>query len=80
MDENIKEIIEFINDLQEESSVPRNVKAKLLNITEILKEDSDKSLKVNKALHELDEINDDVNIQSYIRTQIWNIASMLEKL
>lgn len=80
MEENIKEIVEFIEDLHGETSVPRNVKAKLLSIVEILKDGSDKSMKKNKALHELDEINDDVNIQSYIRTQIWNLASMLEKL
>jgi len=28
----------------------------------------------------LDEVSDDNNIQPYTRTQIWNIASMLEAL
>ncbi|MBU0461926.1 MAG: UPF0147 family protein, partial [Nanoarchaeota archaeon] len=36
------------------------------------------SIRINKALSELDEISDDTNLQAYTRTQIWNIASMLE--
>jgi len=37
-------------------------------------------MKVNKSLSELDEISNDINLPTFIRTQIWGIASMLEQL
>jgi len=80
MDE-IKQIIEAIAELQGDNSVPKNIKAKLQNVAAILKGDSeDTAVKVNKALDELEEISDDANIQSYTRTQIWNIVSLLESI
>jgi len=47
---------------------------------DILNGKTDLSIRINKALNELDEIADDTNIQSYTRTQIWNIVSLLEKI
>ena len=79
-DEKLKEIIEAINMLQEDSTVPRNIKEKMKLIISILNNGSDTSMKIDKALQELDEIADDTNLQAFTRTQIWNIVSMLEKI
>lgn len=76
----IQEIIDVLEELIEDGSVPKNVKTKLQNTIEILKEDAEPSIRINKALNELDEVADDTNLQSYTRTQIWNIVSLLEKL
>lgn len=76
----IKEVLEAIQELQEDATIPKNIKTKLEEISEMLKSDEDISIRINKALHELDEISDDTNIQPYARTQIWNIASMLESI
>lgn len=78
--ENIEEIIKALNTVREDESMPKNIKAKIELIIENLNEDIEPSLKVGKSLHILDEISEDLNIQSFIRTQIWNISSMLEKL
>ena len=78
--EQIQGIIEVLKELQEDGSVPRNVKDKLAITIQALEEDNDVSIKVNKALHELEVVADDPNLQTYTRTQIWNIVSMLEKL
>ncbi len=81
MDERIQNIITALAELSTDTTVPRNIKAKLISIVEILKsENGEVSMKVNKVLGELDEISDDTNIQPYTRTQIWNIASMLETI
>jgi len=80
MDKQIQDIIESLNILMEDTTVPKNVKIKIENIIIILKEEEDLSIKVNKALHELDEIADDTNLQPFTRTQIWNVVSLLEKL
>jgi uncharacterized protein len=78
--EQIQGIIEVLEDLCEDSSVPKNVKKKFQEIIDSLKNPNEMMIKVNKTLHDLDEIADDTNLQPYIRTQIWNIASMLEKV
>ena len=77
---NLKEIIEVIAELCDDPTVPRNIKSKFQEIITYLKDTDETSIKVNKALHNLDEIGDDTNLQPYIRTQIWNIVSMLEKV
>jgi len=76
----LTEIIEVITELCEDPTVPRNIKSKFQEIVSHLKDSNETSIKVNKALHNLDEIGDDTNLQPYIRTQIWNIVSMLEKV
>lgn len=68
-----------ISGMQEDPTIPRNVKERLREIFEILENDGDISLKVDKAIQLLDDINDDSNLQSYTRTQVWNLVSILEK-
>jgi len=80
MDEQLDGVIEAFEELQEDPVVPKNVKAKLREILTILKGQSDTSFKINKALDELDQIANDTNIQAYTRTQIWNVASLLEMI
>lgn len=76
----LDEVITALTDLKEDSAVPKNVKLKIDNTIKILNEDSDQSLKVDRALQELDDIADDSNVQAFTRTQIWNIVSLLEKI
>jgi len=79
-DKEINPIIEILEELKTDVSVPRNVKEKIDNTIVALKENNDLKLRINKALHELDDIADDANLQPYTRTQIWNVVSLLEKL
>lgn len=67
-------------EIQEDVTVPRNVRTKIEFIVNTLKEGIELSIKVNKALNELDEIVNDINLQPYTRTQLWNVMSALEKL
>ena len=82
--EEINQVIVALTDLIEDSSVPKNVKMKLQEILASLKPENiskdERSMAVNKALHHLDEAANDANIETYTRTQLWNVASMLEKL
>jgi len=76
----LQEIIETLSELCEDPTIPRNVKAKFSEISSALKDTREISIKVNKALSDLDEIGGDANLQPYTRTQIWSIVSMLEKV
>ncbi len=81
MDERLQNIKEALEELMGDNTVPRNIKTRVGSVIEILKDDNQEtSIKINKALSELDDISDDANIQAFTRTQIWNIASMLEML
>jgi len=75
-----EEIIEALTALKEDEGVPKNVRIKIDSIIRSLNDESELSMKVSKSLHNLDEISEDLNIPPFIRTQIWNISSMLEKL
>jgi hypothetical protein len=78
--EQLNEIIELLESLESDSSVPKNVKDRVKTTISVLKENSDIKIRVNKALHELDEVADDPNLESYTRTQVWNVVSLLEKI
>ena len=73
-------IIEALKELASDSTVPKNIKEKIHKIVGILAADEDTSLKISKAMAELEEMSDDSNIQQYTRTQIYNIISMLEMI
>jgi len=76
----VEEVVEILEELKDEGSVPRNVKDKLINTISALKEDQELKIRLNKALHELDEIADDPNLETYTRSQIWNVVSLLENI
>jgi len=76
----IRDIIEILEEMHEDTAVPRNVKDKLIKTVKALHEKAEASIRVNKALHELEEIADDPNLEPYTRTQIWNVVSLLEKI
>lgn len=74
----IQGVIDAISELLEDNTLPKNVREKLHNININLKNQSEHSLKIDKALHDLEGISEDSNLQSYTRTQVWNLVSMLE--
>lgn len=80
MNEDIEPIIESMEEFITDNSVPKNVKLKIQAIIDELKSEADISIKINKALTSLEEISDDSNLQSFNRTQIWNLISLLESV
>ncbi len=78
--DNVNGIVSALTELEQDATVPKNIKDKVQKTIEALQGNGDLSINIDKALQALDEIADDINIQPYTRTQIWNIVSMLEKL
>jgi uncharacterized protein (UPF0147 family) len=79
-EEQLKDVIVMLSELKKDSAVPKNVKNKIEATIEVLEEKTELSIKTHRALHELEEVADDVNLQPFTRTQIWNIVSLLEKI
>jgi uncharacterized protein (UPF0147 family) len=79
--EGVDGIIEQIEMMKEEKEMPKNIKAKLQQVIEILKtEGQETSLKIDRALSELEEVSDDVNIPSDVRMDLFNLSSLLENI
>jgi len=74
-------VFAVLKDIIEDPTTPKNVKEKMNELSNILKEENgDVSMKIHKVLNELDDIVNDSNMQQFTRTQIWNVASLLEKI
>ena len=67
-----------LDELKDDATVPKNVRLRIGRVIQVLNDKSENDIKVSKALNELEEIADDVNLQSYTRTQVWNVISALE--
>ena len=78
--EEIGNVVETLSELKDDITVPKNVRLKVEKVTKLLNEETEIDIKVSKALNELEEIADDVNLQSYTRSQVWKVISALEKI
>ena len=78
---NLSEFKELLIELMDEDKyLPKNVKEKLVLISNQLSDNSTNVEQViNGAKDILSEISDDPNIESFSRTQIWNLSSILEE-
>lgn len=66
--------------LLEEQGTPRNVREKVQGMLKAISAGGDTQLLADKLLMELEDLQSDVNIPSYVRTQIWSISGMLESM
>lgn len=73
-----QDIIEMLQEIQEDR-VPKNVSKQVDDIIACLSnEETEDTTKIHKTLSILDDIANDVNVASHIRTMFWNITSILE--
>ena len=75
-------IIEVLTVIEQDSSVPKNVRAKIKNAIVSLQDNNGKSheVKIDQILQQLDDLSEDPNLPPYTRTQIWNVVSTLESV
>jgi hypothetical protein len=79
VDQKIKGITEVLDQVIEDTSVPRNIRRSAEEAKNILmNEKEDVSVRVSSALYILEEISNDRNLPLHARTIIWNVASELE--
>ena len=78
LEPDLKPVIDALSELEQDVTVPRNIRSRIGSIIVSLNGSMETPLKINKALDGLEEITDDANIQPYTRTQLWNVISILE--
>ena len=77
MKSKISHILEILNEIEMDDSVPKNMRAKIKDMICSL-DGCNEDIIVDKAIQELDNIADDPGLPSYAKTQIWNAVSILE--
>ena len=78
MSEDCGEIIYALRELEQDQEVPRNVKSKLSLTISRLQTPEVMSVKLNRALHELESLGDNCNLQPMTRTSLMSVLSLIE--
>lgn len=83
-EENIKFLdnaMSTLNQLATSPSTPRNIRKSISSLLEELKsEEYSMSVRAANTTSLLDDITQDPNMPSYVRTSLWQIVSMLENI
>ena len=70
-----------LSQLSTSPSTPRNIRKSITSLLEELKsEEYSMSVRAANTTSLLDDITQDPNMPSYVRTSLWQIVSMLENI
>ena len=78
--ENMNQVIELLSAIEEDNTVPKNVRNKVNETLSFIKKDNTTAvdLLIDRTIQSLDELSNDPNIPTFTRTQIWSVISALE--
>ena len=77
--ETMKEAIETLNQISGNPSTPKTIKKSITDlINDLNSEEYSMSVRAANAISMLDDITQDPNMPSYVRTQLWQAVSKLE--
>lgn len=80
-DEKLRQVMDVLDQLAEDTSVPRNIRRGASEAKDLLlKEEDALDVRVASAIFMMDELANDPNIPLHGRTLIWNIISQLETI
>ncbi len=80
MSEALNDVLEILERIIHDDTVPRNVRRLTGEIKEDLLQGGDIPLKAATAISTLEELSSDPNLPMHVRTMIWNLVSNLERL
>ncbi|MBS3143385.1 UPF0147 family protein [Candidatus Woesearchaeota archaeon] len=81
MNDQLDNIKEILGEIKGDNSVPRNIRAKIDDIIcQIGNNDCGFDIKISRLLNDLEEISDDANLPSYIRTEILMTIGILSEI
>jgi len=77
--EELERATEILESIIQDPSVPRNIKNVCQQVIDRLKKEEEKvHIRIGAAINLLDELSQDPNLPFHARTQIWEVASLLE--
>lgn len=80
MNDSELQVVGLLQELSEDEFISNGVKERILRTINTMNQDIDVSLKANKVLDELEELLETSSVDTYVRTQIWSVTSLLETL
>lgn len=79
--ESMKEAIETLNQITSSNSTPKTIKKSITDlITDLNNEEYSLSVRAANTISLLDDVTQDPNMPSYVRTQLWQAVSKLESI
>ena len=79
--ESMKEAIDTLNQIVASSSTPKTIKKSISDlIKNLTEEESALSVRAANTIGLLDDVTQDPNMPSYVRTQLWQAVSKLESI
>ncbi|HLC36201.1 MAG TPA: UPF0147 family protein [archaeon] len=72
-------IIEMMDSVMSDTSVPRNIRKAVEEAKKKIEKELS-STSISSAMYLLDDISNDINMPSHTRTEIWGIISELESI
>ncbi|MBI2111650.1 MAG: UPF0147 family protein [Nitrosarchaeum sp.] len=79
--EAMKEAIETLNQIATNHSTPKTIKKSITDlIADLNNEEYSLSVRANNTISLLDDVTQDPNMPSYVRTQLWQAVSKLESI
>ena len=70
-----------LNQISTNPSTPKNIRKNIANIIEALKSDEYSiSVRAANTISLLDDVTQDPNLPSYVRTSLWQAVSTLESI
>lgn len=77
--ETMKEAVETLDQISNSPSTPKTIKKSITDlINDLNHEEYSLSVRAANAISVLDDITQDPNMPSYVRTQLWQAVSKLE--
>ena len=71
--------LEILGEILEDPTVPKNIKEICRSSMERLRDEEEKiHIRIGAVINMLDELSQDSNLPFHTRTQIWEVASLLE--
>ena len=79
--ESMRDAIETLNQIAVNNTTPKTVKKSISDlITDLKVEEYSLSVRAANTISLLDDITQDPNLPSYVRTQLWQAVSKLESI
>ncbi|MBL7002111.1 MAG: UPF0147 family protein [Nitrosopumilus sp.] len=79
--ESMKEAVETLNQIASNNSTPKTIKKSISDlIVELNSEEYSLSVRAANTISLLDDVTQDPNMPSYVRTQLWQAVSKLESI
>ena len=77
----MKEAIDTLNLIVSTNSTPKTIKKAVTDlVTDLVKEEYSLSVRAANTISLLDDVTQDPNMPSYVRTQLWQAVSKLESI